>query len=71
MNRPGSGIEEIVANRASARARTMRAAILCAVAAAFAGSALLGLSGWFLVGAGLAGLAGAAEAWTVSGMRPR
>ncbi|WP_374385723.1 ATP-binding cassette domain-containing protein [Sandaracinobacter sp.] len=63
MNRPGSGIEEIVANRASARARTMRAAILCAVAAAFAGSALLGLSGWFLVGAGLAGLAGAAGAF--------
>ena len=63
-----SRIEAMVQARAAARSRTMRAAILCAIAAALAGSALLGLSGWFLTGAGLAGLAGTAAARTVSSM---
>lgn len=58
-----SRIEAMVQARAAARSRTMRAAILCAIAAALAGSALLGLSGWFLTGAGLAGLAGTAAAF--------
>ena len=58
-----SRIEAMVQARAAARSRTMRAAILCAIAAALAGSALLGLSGWFLTGAGLAGLAGTVAAF--------
>ena len=63
MKEPASPVAELVARHARARSRAMRAAILCAVLAAFAGSALLGVSGWFLAGAGLAGLAGAAAAF--------
>ncbi|TPE60171.1 ATP-binding cassette domain-containing protein [Sandaracinobacter neustonicus] len=58
-----SEIDALIAEQAAAQARTMRRAIACAVAAALAGSILLGLSGWFLAGAGLAGLAGAAAAF--------
>lgn len=51
-------VKALVAQTGRAHARTLRLAVLSAVAAALAGSPLLGLSGWFLTGAGLAGLAG-------------
>jgi ATP-binding cassette subfamily C protein CydC len=50
----------LLAARAAGQRAALRGAILAAVAAALAATALLGLSGWFLTGAALAGLAGAA-----------
>lgn len=58
--RPEDSVETLVAHRASAQGRALRGSIVAAVAAALAAALLLGLSGWFLTGAGLAGLAGAA-----------
>lgn len=51
-------MQALVAETGRAHARTLRLAVVSAVAAVLAGSLLLGLSGWFLTGAGLAGLAG-------------
>lgn len=60
MSRPPSPVEALVARAMAGQRRALRGAVLAAVMAAVAAVALLGLSGWFLTGAGLAGLAGGA-----------
>ena len=53
-------VESLLAASAAGQRATMRGAIAAAVLAALMAVGLLGLSGWFLAGAGLAGLAGGA-----------
>lgn len=53
-------VEALLAASAAGQRATMRGAIAAAVVAALMAVGLLGLSGWFLAGAGLAGLAGGA-----------
>lgn len=56
----GSGLQTLLSNASRAQRRSMRLAILYAVMAAISAVALLGLSGWFITGAALAGLTGIA-----------
>jgi ATP-binding cassette subfamily C protein CydC len=56
----GSGLQTLLSNASRAQRRSMRLAILYAVMAAASAVALLGLSGWFITGAALAGLTGIA-----------
>ncbi len=56
----GGDVAALLATRTAGQRAALRGAILAAVAAALAATALLGLSGWFLTGAALAGLSGAA-----------
>ncbi|MCG2839735.1 ATP-binding cassette domain-containing protein [Sandaracinobacter sp. RS1-74] len=58
MSAPEQDLEALVAGRMAGQKSALRGAIFAAVAAALAATLLLGLSGWFLTGAGLAGLAG-------------
>lgn len=59
---PPADASALLAQAVAARRGRLRAAIAAAIVAALAGSVLLALSGWFLAGAGLAGLAGTAAA---------
>ena len=64
MSRP-SPIGDFLAGQVKARRGDLTIAALSAATAAGAASLLLGLSGWFLAGAALAGAAGPAsvQAW--------
>ena len=53
-------VEALLAAHARGQRATLRQAVFAAVAAALASAGLLALSGWFLTGAGLAGVAGGA-----------
>lgn len=53
-------VKALLAAEAASQRTTLRRAVFAAVAAALAAVGLLGLSGWFLTGAGLAGVAGGA-----------
>lgn len=55
-----SSLEALLAEASRPWIRTRRFAIACAVGGALSGIALLGVSGWFITGAALAGLAGPA-----------
>lgn len=54
----GPGIDPLFANALRPQRRTTLVAVTAAVAAAIAGVLLLGLSGWFITGAALAGAGG-------------
>lgn len=56
----GSGMDRLLAEAAAPERRTFRIAGLLAAAATIAAVLLLGLSGWFITGAALAGLGGVA-----------
>ena len=60
MSKADSGVEALLATNAAAHRKTLRRAVVAGVIAALAAAALLGISGWFLTGAGLAGVAGGA-----------
>ncbi len=59
---PPAAVAALLAEAVAPWRPRLRAAVAAAVAAALAAVVLLGLSGWFLAGAGLAGLAGGAAA---------
>lgn len=56
------GVDALLAAHTARQRTTLRRAVFAAVAAALAAAGLLGLSGWFLTGAGIAGVAGGAAA---------
>lgn len=62
--------ERLLARAVGPQRPTVRAGMLCAAVAAVAGVCLLGLSGWFITGAALAGLGGMLVAQSYNYMLP-
>ncbi len=66
----GLDLEKLLARALAPERAAVRAGMLCAAVAALAGVGLLGLSGWFITGAALAGLGGVLAAQGYNYMLP-